>query len=437
MTAFIHKLIFPIVSIMLVTGIAGNLLAQGPPSSQVVTVIGTAIIHGKDVPKARENAISNSLIAAVDQAALAILSPEILASHFKDINGIFYGRANQFVQNYKVLAETQTERVYRIVIEATVQTDKLEEQKKLLAAPAEKPQPAAEEVKHVATSDLPPLKPGLPHAENMPRVLFLIAEQDLADDSPQYWWGENEMPPNAFSEKAMAEKLKAKGFTVLEHGYRVSDGGGSFSVSYQPELDNQEAVSIGERLKADVVIVGKSVVYKVSDLMESSVGSFSGTASVRAIRTDTWEEIASSLQTAIKKNEDESAGGQAALTAAGELAGIAMATKIADAWRAEAPKAEEYTPEARPLETGMLKVIVRGTRHLGNFVRFRRALSDIPSVSEIQIREMKSDSAIITVDFQGDAKALADALTSREFELFEVRRGKVSQQSIRLELIPK
>jgi hypothetical protein len=201
-------------------------------------------------------------------------------------------------------------------------------------------------------------------------------------------------------------------------------------VGYKPDLDNQEAVDIGSRLKADVVIVGKSIVYNVGEQ------SFSGTVSARAIRTDTGEEIASTLQTAVKTDEDN------ALAAAGELAAAELSLQIAKAQQKVSPQADrpwKEIPLGQKTEgtEGTLELSVSGTDRLGNFVKFRRTLAEMPMVKDIKIREMRSNEALIHVEVDGSTREFTDALAAKSFALFTVRVYDISQNALKVDLLPK
>jgi len=82
-----------------------------------------------------------------------------------------------------------------------------------------------------------------------------------------------------------------------------------------------------------------------------------------------------------------------------------------------------------------IEIVVKGTRNLGNFVNFRRALKDIPDVKGIQLKEMQSNEAVIVVDYRGDAKKLAEALMLKTFESFGISITEVLEQRLNVELI--
>jgi|GEM_PF-1363737 len=537
--------------------------AQEDVAVRTVNVIGTAEILNKNIAAAKEQALSACLISAVNTAAAEIFPAEDRTHNFSKLCKILYDDAGKFIRDYKILAEFRTEKTYRIMLEATVITDriksleaqlekvsvqKLPESEKMEELPpedvqklpesekAEEPPPenavsgemtateilgedeAVPEKTGTAETSVPtaqaPVKPEPANSmKAMPSVLFLLAEQNLEKDSFQYWWGGQSASLPSFSETAIGDVMQQKGFSVVNHGYRTSDGKGRSDMTYPPDLDNREAISMGTRMNAGVVIVGKTVVYKVSGAGPGEV-AFSSTVSARALRTGTGEEIAATFQTAVKTGTNETEGSKNALSAAGVLAGEDLSLQIAKVWQKAYARLSEAVAETAPADAGVeklppektqnfpslppvfdtppssdasagaeklpprdsvsatpvsespvsapaaqsdaaagdtvgrpeaalpqkqgaIEIRVRGIRELGNFMNFRRTLTDIPGVKTIQILEMKADEAGIGVNFDGNSVSLADALSVKIFELFYMKVYNVSENSMTIDLIPK
>ena len=256
----------------------------------------------------------------------------------------------------------------------------------------------------------------------MPRVLFFIAEQSTEDSVPQYWWGEGMSVVKSSAESGMAGIMMKKGFLIIDYG-NLAQNLRNETLDLEPELDHQEAVELGVRVNADVVIVGKAIASKAPNIMGKNIRSFKGAVTVRAFRTDTGEEIASASQTALSVNVDEVAGGRAALSDAGALAGKDLSLQILEKWRREIKK---------PVN---IELAVERTANFANFVQFRKTLNDIPGVNRVQLKEMRLDESVISVDFQGNAKELADALMLKAFDSFGINIYEVSQKRLRIELI--
>ena len=224
-------------------------------------------------------------------------------------------------------------------------------------------------------------------------------------------------------ETAMAGTLREKGFLIMERS-SISDDFTHVVLNCLPDFNNREVSDLGAGFGADVVIVGKSVAEIAPNTMGGEIKSYIGTISVRAIRTDTGEVIASITQKAVAANSDDAAGSKKALSDVGILAGETLSSQILAAWQSNVPS------------LSIVEVIVSGTGNLPNFVKFRRALNDMPGVNAIHIREMRPNEAIITVDFQGDAKNLAEALLLKTFDTFGINISEVSPERLKIELIP-
>lgn len=363
---------------------------------KTVVVIGTGTIYKQDSASAREEAISNSLASAVDMATAELLPLESFIRNFKIINEIIGDQTNEFVQGYKVLAEFPAHKKYKVVVEATVSTQlletKLEEAGLTIGAKA------------------------------LPRILFLVSEQNLEDPKPDYWWKKDWIFFQAISEKAMADTFRADGFIIIEHA-DITLNNEIDNVYDKPELNDQEVLDLGALFQADVVIIGKSFANKATNVLGTDIRSFKGTVAAHAIRTDTGAEMASASQSVVTANSDEIAGSRDALADAGLLAAKELSSQIAAAWqRTEKP-------------LSMVSIMLEGTGHLANFIKFRNMLQDMPRVKDVQMMEMKSDQAAIMVSFQGTAKELADALILKTFESIGINIYEVSENHLRIELI--
>ncbi|MBW1724383.1 MAG: hypothetical protein JRJ33_03200 [Deltaproteobacteria bacterium] len=102
-----------------------NVQAENQISTKTIVVIGTGKIHGKNSARAREEAIANGLVSAVEDVAVELLPPESLARNFQTFNDLLNGQTGKFVQGYRVLAELPLKQTYRVVVEANVFTSRL------------------------------------------------------------------------------------------------------------------------------------------------------------------------------------------------------------------------------------------------------------------------------------------------------------------------
>lgn len=383
---------------------------QDQPRQGVAVVIGTAPIYKKNTAKAREDAIASGMKLCVEQVALTLFPPDTLAVNFSKFNSVLQGHAQDFIENYQVLAESEAGSKYRMMIKATVSTELL--------------------ITKLSGFSADQGEAGVDEEQSKTRILFLIAEQNLKNISPEYWWGENEKHPAAFAEIAMADRMNAAGFEIIDHGNGPPDVDVVAAIIFQPDLDNREAVNIGTVLNADFVVVGKAIVYKVLDSGDQGIPSFNATLTFRAINLNTGEEIASILETAVKKNADEIQGSKDALRTAGTMGAKKLAAHIGSIQPQSRSGSQSRSSER-------MELIITGTKSLGNFVRFRKMLSKAEGVEDIRIHEMKSNKAVISIDFKQSPQKLAETLSLQQFELFSIKIDQVAEKRLNIELITK
>lgn len=382
--------------IFIVPGVPG---ATEHAPFKTVTVMGKSAIRGEDVASARNRAISDSLDTAVELVMVNELASDYLLKHFPAIHQVLYKRTDQFVQDYKVLTETKAGKAYRVLVRATVSVALLEEQ--------------------LAGAGV------LLGKKELPRVLFLLAEQKIEDLSPQYWWRQQFVFFENFSENALASVLRKHGFTIVNPLYQAVEL--ELGSEYEkPDLTDPQIETLGLYLKADVVVVGRAIAEVTPNTMGADIRSFKGTITARALRLDTRKEVVPPFtRSAVTVNKDEIVGGHEALSAAGSLVGEQLAAQIATAWLKE---------DSQPT---MVTLVVGGTLNLKNFETFRRQLEELSGVNEIQIQEMKPDEITMIVDYQDSAQKLASVLVLKTFDAFGLNIYEILEDRINMELVPR
>ena len=370
-------------------------VAEKKLHTSIVNVIGTGRVCSNNISESRNQAIANSLISALDLVLSDIIARDLLIRNFKKINKIFYKHTDQYITNYKVCAELSSGNKYLVMVQATVSTNKVK--KKL-----------SDEGILLGKSPLP-------------RILFLITEQNIYDSFPKYWWGHETLFIKSTGESVMAASMTEKGFYVINHAAGIPSLDED-AMLYSMNLNDIEAVKIGNRLKADIVIIGSAVASKTINSMGSNIRAFKGIIDVRVLRTDTGAEIAATKKDAAAVNSDEIKGAGKALANAGKLAADELSTQIIASLQDKK-------------ETEMLEILVQGTENLSNFVMFRKTLESMPCVTNVQIKEMTSGEATIMVLFQGSAKEFADALMLKTFIMFGININELSENYLKIKLV--
>jgi hypothetical protein len=361
-------------------------------------VIGTATIQGANIVSAREKAIADSLVTAVAVVAQEFLQEASLVDNFTRINELLFDQTNRFVQDYKVLTEAANENSYRVVVQTTVSRDKISKQ--------------------LSEAGILKVK------TTMPSILLLIAEQNLEEPLPRFWWNPKESGFVSVVASVMAERLGEAGFAIIDHMGALNRIQVNWGVFDKPELTNQEAAELGTLLQADVVIQGTSAVSPSTNIMGSAMRSFNGTITGRIIRSKSGDQISTFTRTAVAVNEDDVLGSQEALESAGDMEGKALAEELAVLWQRQA---------GRP---AVVEMVIRGTSDLASYVKFRKTLNTISGVEGIRVKEIKPNEALLLVEYKGKAEDLAAALMQQNFESFGINIFGVTQDAVRVELIP-
>jgi hypothetical protein len=379
-------------------------MGQSATDQRTLTVIGEASLEGKDPATARQEAVDDALKTAVDVAAAELMGPDDAATRFPAINQIILGNETDYVQTYQVLSEGSAHRNrLRVPVTATVALAPIRQQLDALTAEA-------------------PPSTGIPSRSGAPRLLILLAEQKTERGPVHYWWREEEQAVEIIAEASMADILSTSGFTVIPHEALFQDPRLVARIRFNPYIEPGDAAVVGRNIGADVVIVGTAVARRSLNVMGEEERTFSATVSVRAFSTQAAQEIAEVVETSVESGTDEVVGRRAALGKAGRECGRKLAGTLTSVL--SGPAAEEG-----------IRVIVGGTRNLGSFVMFRRELRQLAGVDAIRLKEMRSNEALLQVDYQGDGAALARAIREKRFEAFSVKLHEAAGGEVRLELV--
>ncbi|MEJ5358627.1 MAG: hypothetical protein WHT06_08125 [Desulfobacterales bacterium] len=95
---------------------------------------------------------------------------------------------------------------------------------------------------------------------------------------------------------------------------------------------------------------------------------------------------------------------------------------------AEGPAAEDVR---------QIPMSVEGSAQLAHFVRFRRALLEIPGVEGIQVQEIRGHETALVVAFRGEAGELARRLAAKSFDAFTVAVSERPDGGLRALLAPR
>lgn len=286
--------------------------AETPNDTTTVDATGFATISGGNTAIARDNAINDGLAKAVEQAVGTMVAAETLVENYQVLKDSVYTKTQGYIKNYTVTGESQTGNMYQVNVRATVAVGNLK-------------------------SDLDAI--GLLHAKaEKPRVLFMIAEQNIGHKYYVFWWwGRSEYMGETVdmssAEIAMKEQFLAKGFNVVDISGSTDtiDISNAFKVA---DLTDSGARQIGKKLNAEVVVKGKALAKEGPRTPGSSVGSYIADVTVQAIRIDTGGLLGSAKGHGVVRHVSDVTGGADAIAKAAQDAGDKLIEQILAKWSA-------------------------------------------------------------------------------------------------------
>jgi len=349
---------------------------------QVVSATGVAPFSAGDEAKARDMAIQDAMRKAVEQAVGTMVAAETAVENYQLIRDSVLTKTQGYIQKYDVVSAGAKGNLYEVIISATVAVENLK-------------------------NDLAAL--GLLHAQvEKPRVLFMIAEQNIGQEYYVFWWyGKSEFKGQHFdmaaSETAMKEEFINKGFNIVD--ISVATGKIDISNAYRiADLTDTGAKEIGRKLGAEVVVKGKALAKAGPRTAGSSVGSYVADITASAIRVDNGAVLASGRGHGVSRNISEVTGGTEALErAARELSGK-MIDQITAKWSSEVQAG------------GMIQVTIKGIEEYSDLSAFKDVIkAQIRGVNAIYQRSVEGGVAVFDVDYKGSAQQLADEIAKKKF----------------------
>ena len=164
--------------------------------------------------------------------------------------------------------------------------------------------------------------PGPPPAQaGQPRVLFMIAEQNIGHKYYVFWWwGDSEYKGETVDMSAAETQLKDSflngGFDVVDisattEKFEISN---AFKVA---DLTNDGAREIARKVNAEIVVKGKAIATEGPRTPGSAVGSYIADVTATAIRVSDGKVLAAGKGHGVSRNISEVTGGTEALSRVG------------------------------------------------------------------------------------------------------------------------
>jgi len=368
---------------------------------QIITAKGEGWFEGSDHLIGKDRALKDALVKAVEQAVGTMISSETRVQNFQLLNDEIYTKTEGYVQNYKIINEKQGRNVYEVTIQATVAMGSIKDKLDALGL--------------------------LLRQVGKPRVMFLIAEQNIGKQIYHYWWAyhRGEQADLTITENMVMDRFREKGFDIVDH--QAQSKNIQVASAYRvAELNDRAAISLGKQADAEVVIVGKALAKSVGPVAGTAMKSAQANISLRAIQIDNGMVLSSGAEHSAAVHIDEVTGGVEALKKA--------SAKISDKLMDDIIK----NFQKRVGATTLVQITVNGLSGHDDLRKFKSILQgQVRGVEGIYERSFSGNVAKLDVDIKGSAQSLADEISRKSFKEFGIKVMSSTWNTIEILLTPR
>ena len=368
---------------------------------QTITAEGVGVVIGGDRAIARDNAINDALRKAVEQAVGTMVSSETLVQNFQTLNDRIYTQTQGYVQNYKILGENPGPDLHRVTVQAAVAMGDLQKDLQALGI--------------------------LLGQVGKPRIMILIAEQNIGQQYYNYWWGQQrgEQADLTIAENTIMDHFREKGFDFVDHSAQSKDI--KVTPAFQvADLNDRAAITLGQQADAEVVIVGKALAKSVGSIAGTSMKSVQANISLRAIQTDNGRVLSSGTEHAAAVHIDEVTAGAEALRKA--------SVKISDKMIDDIIK----NFQKRVAATTLVQLTVTGLSGHPDLLKFKNMIqSQVRGVERIHERSFSGNVAKMEVDLKGSAQSFSEEISRKSFNEFVVKVVSSTWSTVEINVTPR
>ena len=358
---------------------------------------GVGVIIDDNTAIARDQAIQDALRLVVEQAAGTMVSSETLVQNYEVLRDQIYSKSQGYIQRYEVTDESVEGNLYKVKIQASVAAGNLK-------------------------NDLMAL--GLLMArKNMPRVMIMVAEQNVGMHYYNYWWGVKAGTADlSITENVLMEKLTRKGFHIVDHA--MTSKTLEIKAPYKIESLNNDAVrSIGNLYDAEVVIYGKALSKLAGSVLGTSMKSAQADISLRVVSTDTGRVIASSTHHAAAVHPNEVTAGVEALKIATDAIADQLLNQIVNQWSQDVSGGS------------LIRLVVSDISSYKHLVKLKEMIQKrVRGVSGLYQRDFNAGTATLDVSVPATSQKLADELVVIDYGEFAIDITNITQNSVSLKM---
>jgi hypothetical protein len=361
------------------------------------TAQGVGVIVDNNTSGARDQAVQDALRMAVEQAAGIMVASETMVQNYEVLRDQIYSKSQGYIRNFQITDEKVEGSLYKVTVQASVSEGNLKDDLMALGL--------------------------LIARKNKPRIMIMVAEQNVGMHYYSFWWGVKAGHADiGIAENTLMEILAQKGFNVVDHAVKAKDV--KLANPYQIESLSDEAVqTIGNLFDAEVVIYGKALAKLAGSVMGTSMKSAQADISLRAVNTDNGQVIAAASHHAAAVHPSEVTAGANALKIATESIADQLVAQISDRWNSDLSSG------------GMIQLTVSGADTYRHLVEFKETVQkQIRGVSGLHQRDYAAGVATIDLTATISTQRLADEIAVIDFGEFSVDILAISQNGMQVRL---
>lgn len=380
--------------------LASPLFAQ---ESKNVTAEGVSVIQNGKMDIARDAAITDAQTRAVEQAIGTLIDSQTQVENYQVISDKILQQTKGYIRRYSIVKEATEDNLLRVTINAEVALGQLSDDLSAIGI--------------------------LMGQMHKPRTILLVAEQNVGQEWYAWWWNDRgakhaDTSDMSIIDNTLMDLFAQKGFEMIDHQIAAREMTVTQAYNVQ-DLSVQQAKVIGGQVDAEVVIVGKGFA-KLYGNVGGGLKSVQADLTLRAVRTDTGQVLATATTHAAAVHITEITAGNEALKKASTEAGNQLMEKIL----------AQYSREAGG--TRSVNITVTGLTTKTQFVKFKDVLrNQMRGIKDLHERSFANGVAKISVDSKTSAQLLSDELSVKDFGGFSVEITGSTANSLELRVVPK
>ena len=392
-----NTVLFAALGALLVSEAAWCQTGSETPDIREVTVNGMGSITGGDVAHAKDDAVEDALRNAVEQTLGTMIQSETLAQNFTVVEDNIYSKSQGYIQKYDIVRQGKSnDQMYEVTVRALVKVSKLKD-----------------DLDAIST---------LMRRKKMPRLMVMIDEKNIGETATAAHYLEADLNT---AESELMNKFMEKGFRFVDAA-TVKQNLNREKEAAILEGDVKQAAAVGRRSGAEVVLVGKALAKATEvEAFGARIRSQQSTVTVRAIRTDTGDIIATGTEQGKTSHIDDVTGGTIAIQKSCDALAEALMSKILDRWSTDVTTG------------GTLTLRVNGVEDYGQLNQFKSSLKyTVRGVTGVTQRDFSNGYAVLELEMKGNSDDLAQRLSAAKMEGYRIKVTGVSEGGVTVQLVP-